>query len=616
MLTRKIAYVDLSPDVSGRTETVPPEWRRRYVGARGVNMHLLYSRYPPVDPLSPDNPLIFGCGLLTGLPGFGSGRMNVTAYSPASGNLGDSNVGGHFGPELRFAGYDHLVITGQSPRPVYLLIQDDRIEIRDASRLWGQTTLETQQMLRHELNDDRLRVLTIGPAGERLVRMASIITGPKDAAGRFGMGAVMGSKNLKAVAVRGSQDLTVAHPRELLDYGREQLDALWRRKWVQALGRQGTPLLIAPANEGGWLLTRNDQAGPLGERGRSMYAESLEPYSLGMASCFGCTVHCRHRHEIKGGPRGEGPEYSVFGWGAANLDVPDTEFVIRANDLVNAYGMDVMDTLVMIGFAFELYQRGIISRSTAGGPLEWGDGETALALIHQIARREGIGDILAEGSYALAKLPREAGPYLLRVKNAIVGPAPGGRVVKSFALGHSVATIGGHLHRNRPGIDVLGLPPQVLADLYEGPASSDYRSYEGKARMVWWHELLYAVCDSLGFCRFQTVFNSPHAPQYPQYQRLIQLALDWDMSVEELREAGERIYTTERLLLGRLGVGTREHDTLPQRWLEEPVAGGPCQGEVIDQAQLDRFLDQYYALHGWDNNGQPRPDTVKALGIA
>ncbi|MEE9202794.1 MAG: aldehyde ferredoxin oxidoreductase family protein [Dehalococcoidia bacterium] len=614
MLHRQIATVDLSTG-EVKTEPLPQEWRRRYLGGRGINMLLLYSRYPPVDPFSPENPLIFGCGLLTALPGFGSGRMNVTAYSPASGNLGDSNVGGHFGPELRFAGYDHLIVTGRSPEPTYLLISDGKIEIRDASHLWGLTTLETQQTLRRELREERLRVLTIGPAGERGVRMACIITGPKDAAGRFGMGAVMGAKNLKAVAVKGTQDLSVAHPRELLSYSREQYEALWRRRWIQTLGRQGTPLLMAPANEGGWLLTRNDQGGPLGERGRAIYAESLEPFSLGMASCFGCTVHCRHRHLVPGGPRGEGPEYSAFAWMGANLEVLDTELIIRATDLLNDYGMDIIDTMVMIAFAFELYQRGIISRSLSGIPLEWGDGEAVLALIHQMAQREGLGDILSEGSYCLNRLPPEAEPYLMRVRNALLGPAPGSRVVKSFGLAHAVATIGGHLHRNRPGVDVLGLPAQVLEDLYGGPVSPDSRSYDGKARMVWWHELLYAVCDSLGFCRFQTVFNSPHAPQYPQYRELIRLALDWDMSIEELKEAGERIYTTERLLLGRMGVGGREHDTLPRRWFEEPVAEGPCKGELIERPQFEKFLDDYYALHGWGNDGIPTPETVARLGI-
>ena len=614
MLHHKIAYIDISTG-EVKAEPIPQEWRRRYLGARGINMSLLHSCYPAVDPLSPRNPLIFGCGLLTGLPGFGSGRMNVTAYSPASGNLGDSNVGGHFGPELRFAGYDHLVITGRSPHPAYILITDNKIEIKEASHLWGMNTLETQRALRRELREEKLRVLTIGPAGERGVRMASIMTGPKDAAGRFGMGAVMGSKNLKAVAVRGTQDLTVAHPRELLAHSREQYEALWRRKWIQTLGHLGTPLLVAPANEGGWLLSRNDQSGPLGERGRAIYADSLEPFSLGMSSCFGCTVHCRHRHRVKGGPHGEGPEYSVFAWMGANLEILNTEYIIRASDLLNEYGMDVMDTMVVIAFAFELYQRGIISRSLAGIPLEWGDGEAVLTLIHQMAHREGLGDILAEGSYCLHRLPPEAEPYLMRVRNALLGPAPGGRVVKSFGMGHAVATIGGHLHRNRPGVDVLHLPPQVLEGLYGGPVSNDYRAYEGKARMVWWHELLYAVCDSLGFCRFQTVFNSPNAPQYPEYRELIRLALDWDMSVEELQECGERIYTTERLLLGKMGVGGREHDTLPRRWFEEPVPQGPCKGELIERPQFEKFLDEYYSLHRWDSQGHPTPEAVERLGI-
>lgn len=613
----RIVRVDLS---SGRIDSleIPQEWRRRYLGARGLNMYILFSLIPPpIDPLSPQNPLIFGCGLLTGMPGFGTGRFNISAFSPASGNVGDSNCGGHFGPELKFAGWDHLIVTGRSPEPVYIFIHNDKITVRSAGHLWGKNTWETQQAIREELGDPRVRVATIGPAGENLVRMANIITGYKDAAGRFGMGAVMGSKNLKAVAVRGTQDIRPAFPKELLALLKEQDTTLLNRKWIKSLARYGTPLLVAPANEGGWLLTRNDRGEPLGERGRAIYAESLDRYSLGMASCFGCAVHCRHRHLIKEGPRatrGEGPEYSIFAWMGANLEILDVESIIYASDRLNLLGMDIMDTFVMVAFAMELYEKGIISEKETGRALHWGDIDAVLDLIEKMARREGFGDILADGAFSLERLPREASPCLLRIRNALVG-GPGGRVVKSFGMAHAVASLPGHLHRNRPGVDVLGLPREVLEKLYGGPVSSDYRSYEGKARMVWWHELLYAVCDSLGFCRFQTVFNSPHSPQYDEYAQLIRLALGWDITPEELKEIGERIYTTERLLLGKLGIGTRKDDTLPARWFDEPVPGGPCKGEVIDRQEFQKFLDEYYQLHGWDDEGKPTKETVTRLGI-
>jgi len=614
----RMLLIDLSSGKVAPFE-MPEEWRRKYLGARGINMYILYSLIPPlIDPLSPENPLIFGCGLLTGMPGFGTGRFNVSAFSPASGNIGDSNCGGHFGAEIRFAGWDHIIVTGKSPRPVYIYIHNDRVEVRDAGHLWGKNTWETQEAIREELGDRRVRLAVIGPAGERLVRMANIITGRKDAAGRFGMGAVMGSKNLKAVAVRGTRDVKPAFPRELLALLKEQDTALLNRKWIKALARYGTPLLVAPANEGGWLLTRNDRGEPLGERGRAIYAESLDKYSLGMASCFGCAVHCRHRHVIKEGPlatKGEGPEYSIFAWMGANLDITDVEAIIYASDRLNLLGMDIMDTFIMVAFAMELYERGVITEKEAGRPLLWGDLGAVLDLIERMARREGLGDVLAEGSFSPERLPPEASSSLLKIRNALVG-GPGGRVVKSFGMAHAVASLPGHLHRNRPGVDVLGLPPDVLEKLYGGPVSSDYRSYDGKARMVWWHELLYAVCDSLGFCRFQTVFNSPHSPQYDDYAQLLKLALGWDVTPEELKETGERIYTMERLLLGKLGIGTRKEDTLPSRWFDEPVPGGPCKGEVIDRREFQRFLDEYYRLHGWDGEGRPTPETISRLGIA
>jgi aldehyde:ferredoxin oxidoreductase len=618
LLTRKIAYIDLDKGTVTQEE-VPLEWRQKYIGARGINNWLLYSLVDSsIDPLGPENPLIIGAGLLTGAPGFGTARFNICAVSPECGNVGDSNCGGQFGPEMKYAGFDHLLIRGKASSPVYLFIQNDKIDIRDAGHLWGKDTWETQLALQEELRDERVRAIAIGPAGENLVRMANIITGPKDAAGRTGMGAVMGSKNLKAIAARGTKDLTFAHPKELLTYFREQTDLLMTRKWIKAMSRLGTPLLVAPANEGGWLTAHNDQRAIPTEKGRLLYGENLEKYSLGMAACRGCPVHCRHRYLVTEGPfngtRGEGPEYGCIGPFGINQEIVDFGFIMYANHLCNRLGMDV-GIGSMIGFAMELYQRGIIDDDITRRPLRWGNEDDIISLLVDIAYRRGFGDVLAEGPYALKQLPEEASKYLLTIKNTHVG-GPGGRVVKSFSLAQAVASLPGHAHRNRPGLDVLRLPPELLEKIYGGPVSTDYRSYEGKSRMVWWHEILYAICDSLGCCRFQTVFNSPNSPKYEEYSELIRLTTGLELSVEELREIGERIYTVERLLLGKLGVGDRKDDTLPERWFKEAVEGGTSSGEVIDRDKFEQFLDEYYAFHGWDNDGHPTPEGIEKLGIA
>lgn len=617
MLTRKIAFIDLTTRKVTKRD-IPLEWRQKYMGARGINMMLLHSMVKAdTDPLGPDNPFIVGAGLMTGVPGFGTARFNITARSPNNGNLGDSNCGGHFGPEMVYAGFHHLVITGKSDKPVYLLITNDNIQIKDAQKLWGKNTWDTQLAIREETGDPDLRIITIGPAGENLVRGANVMTDLKDAAGRFGMGAVMGSKNLKAIAAHGTKDVTVAHPQAFLDYFKEQGDALLARKWTKAMKRFGTPLLVAPADTGGWLLSHNDRVS-LGENMKKLYAEKFDEHSLGMASCSGCLVHCRARYVIKGGKyagaRGQGPEYGAIGHMGINAEVLDPATVIYASQICNEAGMDVMEAGYMAGYAMELYERGIITKKDIGYSLEWGDADGMIRLIQDTIARRGFGDILADGPYCLRRLPPEAAKYITLIRNGIVS-AVGGRVVKSFIFSQAVSTIGGHPHRSRPGTDVLRLPADFLEKFYGGPVSPDYKDYTGKARMVWWHELLFTICDAAGFCRFQTVFNTPNAPSWDEFSKFIYVASGLDLPVATLKEMAERIYTTERLLLDRFGVGTREYDVAPDAWYTEPVAAGSAAGEKLDREKWREMQDEYYKLHSWDGNGVPTRETVERLQI-
>jgi aldehyde:ferredoxin oxidoreductase len=616
VLTRKIASIDLETGTI-RIEPVSPELRRKFLGGRGINMHLLSGSYAPdLDPLSPRNPLIFGAGLLSGTLGFGS-RMSITAKSPESGHLGDSNMGGHFGTELVKAGLSHLVITGKSPTPVYLFIHNGTVEIRDARLLKGLDTVETQKSIRRELGDTEVQIACIGPAGENLVRFACIRSGLKSSAGRTGMGAVMGSKNLKALAVKGTLDIEISNPRAYLNYYLSRLKKLMETKWASALGRQGTPLLFRNSNLMGFLSIRNNQFTTAGDTVASLYAEALEAYSTGMVACSACPVHCRHRFVIQdgkyAGTKGEGPEYASMGSMGSKLGNYDIENVLFVSDLCNRYGIDTISGGTYIAWAMELYQRGIIDRTLTGMPLEWGNGEALVELIRQIAHREGFGNILAEGIFARERLGEGSGEYLLEIKNLPIEMTDE-RLPKSFALGLATSSRGACHMRSRPSIDVLGLPEKVLAKVYGGAVSNHLASYSGKGRMVWWHERINAVADALGVCRFQTVFSSPHALHYSHFSKLIAHVTGLTLTPKEVRTIGERINTLERWMLVRDGISRRD-DTVPKRYFEEPVPEGPAKGAVISRKGFDGMLDEYYRLHGWDKNGIPRKDTLSKLGL-
>jgi len=463
-----------------------------------------------------------------------------------------------------------------------------------------------------------VQVACIGLAGENLVRFSAIRSGMKSAAGRTGMGAVMGSKNLKSVAVRGSLDIGISEPEAYRKYYLKTLAELMKTKWVQALGKQGTPVLFRYSNALGFLSVRNNQLVTIGDQGPLLEAEALEPYSTGMVACFGCPVHCRHRFSMEDGKhkgtRGEGPEYASIGSLGTKLGHVDLENIIYATQLCNLYGLDTISTGSYLAWVMELYQRGIIDERTTKIPLNWGDGEMIVELLEQIARRRGFGDILAEGSFARNIFGEESRPYLLEVKDFPIEMTDE-RLPKSFALGMATSTRGACHMRSRPSIDAVGLPEAVLEKMYGGPVSERLSSYVGKARMVWWHELMNAVSDSLGICRFQSVFSSPHGLGYPHFSRLIDLATGLHLPPAEIKRAGERIYTLERQMLTGEGL-TRSEDTLPERYFEEPIPEGPSKGEVVSREEFSRMLDEYYRLHGWDEEGIPSRRTLKKLGLS
>lgn len=617
MLNRKIAYIDLSTS-KVHIRNTPTELWTKYLGGRGFNAYFLNEMVTPeTDPLGPNNPLVVGVGLLTGTPGFGTARTQISARSPESGFLGDSSMGGEFGPELSLAGFSHLVITGQSPEPVYLWITNDKVEIRPAQTLWGRGTLECLNAIKAMERDEFLKAATIGVAGENRVRFANILTGPKDAAGRTGMGAVMGSKKLKAIAVRGTKDLTVADPEGLLEYFREAMQKLAELKWVKGLGHYGTPVIYVNASRVGLFTSKNHQEAIGDDYREKLHPENMMPFKKGMAACYSCIVHCRERHLIEtgryAGTRGEGPELAGLGAFGTNVGNLDMDTVVYVSDLCNTLGLDVVSTGTYVGWAMELYQRGILTKGDLGYSLQWGEPEGIISLVRDIAHCRGFGDILADGALAGRRLGAQADRYLMRVKGMPV-LATDERAIKSFALGIAVSSRGADHLRSRPAIDLFKLPEDFLEKLYGGHVSSDATSYDGKARMIWWQELLFAVTDAIGICKFQTVFNSPHAPKFEEFSEIIRLTCGLELSPEALMQAGERIYTTERLFLNRLGI-TRQDDTLPDRYFDEAVDLPLEKGARIDRERFQAMLDEYYAHHGWDRSGKPTPGSLKTLGI-
>lgn len=626
-LNRSIAYIDLTTG-EVRTEKIPLEWRRRYIGGRGLDAYLLYTHCPPqADPLGPENVLLISAGLLVGTMASASARTHIMAKSPLTGILGSANMGGFFAPELRWAGFDHLVIRGRAERPVYLYIHNGEIEIRNAEKLWGSGVYDTQDLIRRELDDPETQILCIGQAGENLVRFANVMTGRKNAGGRTGMGAVMGAKRLKAVACRGTQSIAIRFPEEALEYNKQIIDQVVSTKVSQIMQRWGTGFIFGVTNTTGLVRCRNFQYNQL-PNSEDIECENLDKVSIGLDGCFGCQVHCRHRYIIPEGPYAgtyaQGPEYTSQGAFGAEVGCRSLNTVLVGNHLVNDYGMDTLEVGSMMAWAMELFEKGILTeQDTAGLKLAWGDDEAVIELVQRIAFRRDIGDILAEGPLGAARrIGPQSLPYLIHVKG-MSNLHSDERPTPALALNIAVSSRGADHLRGRPAIDLYNLPLPVLErvyrnpDGYTGPLTNSYSEYEGKPRMVQWQELVYMAVDSLGICKYHTVFLSPNHPQFKEFARLIYLNTGLEFSEREIWDAAERCYTIERLFNLREGM-TRKDDWLPDRYFDEPTRLGlpVARGKCIDREKFRAMLDEYYRLHGWDENGVPTPETLERLGIA
>ncbi len=624
-LNRKIAYIDLSTG-EFKTAPIPIEMRELYLGGRGLDMYLLYNHLEPgVDPLGPDNVLTVSAGLLVGTLASASARTHIGAKSPLTGFIGSSNMGGFFAPELRWAGFDHLVIKGKADGPAYLWIHDGVIEIRDASNIWGENTLDTQELIKEELGDPEVKSLCIGIAGENLVRFANVMTGMKNAAGRSGMGAVMGSKNLKAIAVRGTKDLEIRFPEKALEYNQGLLEHIGSTKFAQIMQKWGTMFIYGVTNTTGLVRVRNFQLNQ--QVGGNIECEHIEKYALGSEGCYGCIMNCRHKYLIRDGPYagtyGEGPEYTSQGAFGMEVGCNNFETVLVGNHLVNKYGLDTLEIGSMMAWAMELYEKGILTDEDTGGlKLEWGNDEAVLELVTLIAKRKGLGDILAEGPLRAAeKIGKDSIKYLIHVKG-MSNLHSDERPTPSLALGIATGSRGSDHLRSRPAIDLYHLPIELLRKIYggpkpyDGPLSSDYTCYEGKPRMVQWQEMMYEAIDCVGICKYHTIFLSPNLIAFEELSKLIYYNTGMEFTPEEIWDIADRAYTIERLFNIREGL-TRADDWLVDRYFDEPTPIGLpiVRNKCIDREKFKQMIDEYYEQHGWDEDGVPQPETLKKLGL-
>ncbi len=580
-------------------EEIPKEIMKRFIGGRGLGTHYLFNLMDPkADPFSPENPLIFATGPLTGTPAPTGGRYMVLCKGPLNGLIACSNSGGHFGAELKCAGYDLVIFQGKAETPVYLEIKDDEVGLKAADHIWGKETYDTTDILREEFGDDNAKVACIGPAGENRVRFACIINEKHRAAGRSGVGAVMGSKNLKAIVVRGTSRPSAPEKERFMEIIKAKVNTLKKDPVTgEGLPKLGTKVLDNIVNEHGAYPTRNFQTGVF-ESTSEVSGEALieKGYLKKNRGCFACPIKCARVTELPTGSKGEGPEYES-GWAmGACMGIEDLAVITEANYLCNRLGIDTISCGVTLACAMELYEKGLISKEELGGgpELKFGSTESLIFYTHAIAYRKGLGDRLAEGSYRLA-LSCGAPDLSMSVKGQEL-PAYDPRGVQGQALAYATSNRGGcHVRAYLISPEVLGVPKKL-----------DPQSTEGKAEWVKIFQDLTAVIDSCGLCLF-----SSFALGAEDYRELLTAATGFDYTVDEMLRCGERIWNLERLFNLKAGM-TSDTDTLPKRLLEEPMPAGPQKGNV---ARLSEMLPEYYRLRGWDEKGRPKDEILKALGI-
>lgn len=631
-----ILVVDLAAETIEK-RPLDPAFARDFLGGRGFNSKLIYDEFDPAvkDPFSPQNVVCISTGALGGTLAPASGRITISvARSPVTGVFGDGNAGGHFGPELKHAGYDTVLIKGAAKRPLYLSIMDDEVELKDASRLWGKTVREADDMLRTALGDPQAQVFAIGPAGENRVAVAIPLCNLTRAPGGAGTGAVLGSKNLKAVVVRGTRGVTLAHPQEFYRASREAHQHLASHPLYGPWAAYGTPVLLGVYNAGGALPVRNWQSGVFPGWEKLDGVTFVNKYSKKPKGCFSCPMHCSHYYSVDDGPyagtRAEGVEYEAtdgFGARSGNDDLASTLYI---NKLLNELGLDVVQMANVFATAMHLWQDGVIdARDTGGLDLSWGNHRSMVELAGLVCQRRGFGEVFADGVLqGVQKIADRKGiprpqleRYVIQSKGMTLSsydPRP----LKGGALEVGTSTRGADHLRGLPTIEAFahwyrGKRDEIIKDL-DVPGEVvdqwielgllDRDRYEGKGHMVKYYQDQCAAADALEICKFITSWRFGVGPI--RMANLLSLATGVNYTWQELMACGDRIYTTEYVLQRRYGL-RRESDFIPERFFEEPLENGA----VIDRTKYEKMLDEYYEIRGYDAQGIPTAEKLESLGV-
>jgi aldehyde:ferredoxin oxidoreductase len=580
---------------------------RDYIGARGFGIYYLTREVNPTcDPLGPENKIIMAAGPLTGTAAPTGARYVVTTKSPLTGAITCSNSGGNFPAELKKSGHDAIILEGASPRPVYLWIGHGAAELRPAEHLWGRSVPEADELLRRE-TDPKAKTAVIGPAGERKVLFAAIMNDRDRAAGRAGVGAVMGSKNLKAVAVKGDGDVSLANPEAFKAANTRYRDAFKAKTKDNppALRTHGTAITSVGTQAHGVFPTRNFQQGTF-EGWEAIGGEELtRKYLVRPKPCFSCPIACGRVTRVPDGPfqgEGEGPEYETVYALGSNCGVDDLAALTKANYLCNELGLDTISMGCAIACAMELFEKGALTEADSGMPLRWGDGPTLVALTRMTAMREGFGDVLAEGSLRLAA--RYGRPELAMTSKGLDFAGYDPRGVQGLGLNYATSPIGGsHMRGDTAYFELLGVPIAV-----------DPLTWEDKPPVVVKWQDLFAVIDAAGLCVFFSVrylVEQNLMVKPVGITELLNGATGAGFTPEEVERVGERIFNAERLFLVAAGFG-RAQDTLPPRITREPMPSGPAKGMVC---HLEEMLVPYYRLRGWTPEGVPTEQKLRALGL-
>ncbi|MBU1660343.1 MAG: aldehyde ferredoxin oxidoreductase family protein [Chloroflexi bacterium] len=609
----KILHVHLT-EMRFEIEEPPEAFYRKYMGGSAFGAYYLLEHTPPeTEPLAPENTLTLAASVVTGAPISGQSRLAAVAKSPLTGAIGDSQSGGFFPAELKFAGFDAIVVHGKAEKPVYLWVQNGEAELRPAEHLWGKTTDQVEDLIKAELDDPKIQIIQTGIAGENGVHFAALISMTSRANGRTGMGAVMASKNLKAVAVRGKMRPTIADKKGLNEHAR------WGSKNfpesdIYGMGLYGTAEVVSSQNEGGGLPTKNWSSGVF-EGWAALDGQTMaETILKERDTCYACTVRCKRVVETERvNPRFGGPEYETISTFGSYCGINDLEAIAYANQLCNLYGMDTISCGATIAWVMDCFERGLLSaEDTDGIDLRFGNAEAMVTMVEKIARREGFGDVLAQGSARAAEIIGRGTEELVVAVKKQEAPAHMPQVKRSLGLIYAVNPFGAD-HQSSEHDPSYEWYPERMAEIGLNDPQPATNLNEEKVRFALVTQHLYSALDSVGICQF--VFGpSWHLYGPDQLVDAVRLITGWDVTIDELLQVGERRLNMMRLFNAKAGF-SRVDDKLPKKFFEA-LRGGATDGVKLTEEEIETAKDMYYQMSGWDvKSGNPTAEKLAELGI-